>query len=381
MRRTSVGKFDKFINVVCTLLFALFAFVYVYEYQADSLTVMQHVFSKGQTHYNAFVGAIIITAVLLLLQIGVARLCRRMSVAVSFTFVPSALALILLTSFHFTVDGQWFTNGRAVMVVVMLVLYGVLMVASSATHLSEYMAECLTLPLRKLWINVGVMSMLMIMTCLLGNGDRRYHSRIHMEQCLLTCDFSGALKVAKQYDKPDSCLTMLLAYTLSRQGAMGDKLFEHRLMGKSSALLPNGKNVGFSLLAEDKFYQYLGANFLQKMSPRRYFDFLERHKMLNKVSADYLLCACLLDKDLNAFAGYIAKFYAIDGKLPKHYKEALVLYAHQHSAPRIVYGNSVMEADYQDFLNMGNSYADVRERKNMLRGTYGNTYWFYYEYE
>jgi aminoglycoside N3'-acetyltransferase len=47
----------------------------------------------------------------------------------------------------------------------------------------------------------------------------------------------------------------------------------------------------------------------------------------------------------------------------------------------VVYNNDVMEADYQDFQNLENAYENVRERKNMVRSTYGNTYWFYYEYE
>lgn len=243
------------------------------------------------------------------------------------------------------------------------------------------MAERMDSPLRSLWMNLDIMSLLMLFACLSGNGDRAYHSRIHMEQCISHSDYNGALGVAKRYDAPDSCMTMLVAYTLSKQNALGECLFEYRLAGRSAALLPDGKNVRLELLPEDRMYQYLGAWFVQRMPARKYLDFLRRHNMLNKASADYLLCACLLDKDLNAFVENIGKHYAIDKNLPKHYKEALLLYMHLNSAPKVVYGNNVMEADFQDFQNMGNTYENARERKNMVRGTYGNTYWFYYEYE
>lgn len=381
MGRRIAGKFDRFINIACVSLFALFAFVYLYEYQADLLTVVQHVLSEGQTHYDALVGAVVITAVLMLLQLGVARLCRAACLAASLTFVPSALLLTLLTSLHFMGSGTYTTHGWIVAAPLLLVLYAVLVWASSVTHFSEYMAERMDSPLRSLWMNLGIMSLLMLFVCLSGNGDRAYHSRIHMEQCISHSDYNGALGVAKRYDASDSCMTMLVAYTLSKQNALGERLFEYRLAGRSAALLPDGKNVRLELLPEDRMYQYLGAWFVQRMSAREYLDFLRRHNMLNKASADYLLCACLLDKDLNAFVENIEKHYTIDKNLPKHYKEALLLYMHLNSAPKVVYTNNVMEADFQDFQKLGSAYENARERKNMVRSTYGNTYWFYYEYE
>ena len=48
-------------RVMCTFVFTLFCFYYLYCYQADLLTVTQHILSKGQTHYNHFVGAVLIT--------------------------------------------------------------------------------------------------------------------------------------------------------------------------------------------------------------------------------------------------------------------------------------------------------------------------------
>lgn len=51
---------------VYIVLFIIFTAI-----QADLLTVTQHILSKGQTHYNHFVGAVLITILAMLMQIGV----------------------------------------------------------------------------------------------------------------------------------------------------------------------------------------------------------------------------------------------------------------------------------------------------------------------
>ena len=67
---------QKFIHIVCSVLFFLFTFSYLFFFQADVMTVTQHLASVGQTFYNPLLGAILITIVLKLLQIGVSSLVR-----------------------------------------------------------------------------------------------------------------------------------------------------------------------------------------------------------------------------------------------------------------------------------------------------------------
>lgn len=88
---------DTLKRVLCTFVFTLFSFFFLYFYQADLMTIIQHVLSEGQTHYNHFVGAVLITIVLLLIQVGVVRLFQRMRLAWAFTFVPSSLLLAMIT--------------------------------------------------------------------------------------------------------------------------------------------------------------------------------------------------------------------------------------------------------------------------------------------
>ena len=344
------------------------------------LTVMQHVFSKGQTHYDQMIGAIVITAILVLLQMGVANVCRKVRMASGFTLVPSALALAMLTDVHFMGGGAFSLGSWGWALPVLLLVYALLVWGSFKTKFSEFMAERIASPCRSLWINLAIVFLLMAMVCLSSNGDKAYHVRIHTEQCLLKGDYDAAMATIRRCDKPDSCLTMLTAYTLSRRGMLADRLFEFPLTGHSAALLPNGGSTRFEMLQDSTVFLYLGGWFVQKLSARRYFSFLQRHGMLNKAAVDYMLCSFLLDKDLDSFVDNVGKYYTINDSLPKHYKEALLLYTHLHSTPRLVYANDVMNADYQDYQKMESSFGDARERKNELRGTYGNTYWFYYQY-
>ena len=103
---------------------------------------------------------------------------------------------------------------------------------------------------------------------------------------------------------------------------------------------------------------------------------------MNKVTADYLLCGYLLDKNLDSFVREITRHYAVNDSvsLPKHYEEALLLYTHLHSTPYIIYKNDVVNADFQDFQKLENTIFNA-QHKTALRDTYGNTYWYYYMYE
>lgn len=96
---------------------------------------------------------------------------------------------------------------------------------------------------------------------------------------------------------------------------------------------------------------------------------------------DYQLNAFLLDKKIDQFVLLVQSKYNIENdSLPKHYKEALMLYTHRRLHPKVVYKNAVMEADFQDFQTLERKYSNAMERNAALRDTYGNTYWYYYLY-
>ena len=84
-------------RVLCTVAFVVFTFCYLLFYQADVMVVAQHIASGGQTHYVPWVGALLITLVLKLLQVGVNMIFALYRRTHALTYLPSMLVLAFIT--------------------------------------------------------------------------------------------------------------------------------------------------------------------------------------------------------------------------------------------------------------------------------------------
>ena len=96
----------------------------------------------------------------------------------------------------------------------------------------------------------------------------------------------------------------------------------------------------------------------------------------NKRCVDYLLCTYLLDKNLTEFIKLLPQYYVLDEQMPKHYREACVLYANLMGKP--VYKDASVEADYNDYLSLVRTNKDKSRRLSEIRDNYFGTYWYYY---
>lgn len=370
-------------RVMCTFVFTLFCFYYLYCYQADLLTVMQHVLSQGQTHYNHFVGAVLITLVVLLIQIGVVRILQRKRLAWALTFVPSALCLIMLTNIGVSPDsgmlafGVWRYIAPVLIVVFFLIVFGV-----NNSGVLDSLPRVWSNPIRELWLNLLILTILMLTICFVSNDDKYFHARIHAEQCLLDGDYDAALKTLRRYDVSDRNISMLATYALAKKGELAEHMFDYPVVGVD-AMLPNGKDIKFELYPEYQLYVYLGGRYKQTMNTRQYINFQRRINRVNKPMADYVLCAHLFDRNLDAFVADLKKYYEVNDSvtLPRHYREALTLYMHTHTAPAIIYKDNVGATDYEDYQLLERKFDNEHDKKNALRRMFGNTYWYYYDYQ
>ena len=201
---------------------------------------------------------------------------------------------------------------------------------------------------------------------------------MRIESDIISNNFRHATTVGIHASDTDSSLTMLRIWTLSEQGQLGERLFEYPLIGSSDAMLPNGTTVKLMMAPEGKLYKHLGVVFREKMNPKQYLQKLHEKHFATKAAHDWLLCAYLLDGDIDRFAQNIKRFYNIDGTLPKHYREALILYRHLRQHPLFVYHSDVMNVDYDDYMDIIRKSKTQDERRYLLRQSYGKTYWFYY---
>ena len=162
----------------------------------------------------------------------------------------------------------------------------------------------------------------------------------------------------------------------------------NRLFATKNKQLQNG----FRTVNKEKQILSEGSRLFDKENQRR-IDFnrsiTEKNELFSdfalrtrrKAACDYLLTACLLDKNLNQFALIVRKLYADIRSLPKHYREVLILYTHLRSNPIIIYKDDVLDADFKDFQELDKKFSDKNMQRNAVQQVYGNTYWYYYFFQ
>lgn len=368
---------------MCAIVFCLFIFLYIFSFQTDLLAYAQHIWSGGQTHWNGLIGASILTVVLLIIQLGIASVIRVPVNFYSLSFVPSLLMLGALTSVSPQDNGMMSVGIWAWITFILLVVYAfaVRFVKGSFSYSSASIQKSPFLS--SLLINLIIMLGMFLLVMGIGNTDAKLHYRLRVERLVDEKKYNEALSYIKKEGRDNPALTMWCAYSLSQTDRLGEELFEYNVRGGSACLLPTSSaNCGFTFTPDSNMWRHLGGIPREMITDTKDFLYsLQRHKVARKPVKHYLLSAYLLDCDLIGFAKEIQKQYnIISDTLPKHYREALVLYTHSHSQRVLTYHSSVLDADYADFLALSRKkYVSEEERKNVLRESYFGTYWYYYE--
>lgn len=365
-------------ETACAIVFCVFSFIYLFFYQDDLLTMEQHILSGGLTKYNATAGALIITVLLMLVQQGLDGATNKSIKVPALTYFPSAILLAILTDISPDVDNGYQFGKWAWLTPILTVLFCAIAYISAYTKESkEQQSE--QSALQKLWINMIVIAAYLLFICTAANNNRAFHTRMEIENLVANGQYKNALKIRSINADNDSSTTMLKAYALAKEGMLGERLFEYKPYGGSAALLPNGKSVKFMIGNKKDIFRFIAEPSVQEMSPIKYMTWMKEHGYAKKPLRDYLLCAYLLDKRIDSFIEELSKEKDVNySKLPKHYKEALILYNHIRSTPIIEYKDNVMDADYQDMIATARKCPDKTTANATTDKAYGNTYWYYY---
>lgn len=375
------------IRLMCAIVFLSFSFVWLYCFQADVLAAAQHVLSKGLTTYKPFVGAILITLVLQSLQLIVYALTRLRKRSHALTYLPSMLALAVITDVNSDVDGQYTLGPLWWILPIVIALWLLLVFVARMLQSVEPDAEPKGLFSRAMWINMLTMALLIIIVVALSNSNAVFHYRMRAEARLLSGDYEGALQMGAKSLESDADLQMIRMYALSRMGELGERLFAYPVSSHSEAMLPVEGKSKFVMYPSDSLYKFLGARPKGEMTTARYLELMQRRdSTVDHRIADYELCGLLIDKRIDDFVCQLRRYYSegdtldID-RLPRHYREAMTLYTHLRSRPVVVYHNSVMDEDWKNLQELEAQYPDLTERKGRVEEQYHDTYWYYYEYE
>ena len=368
--------------VVCALVFFAFSFSWLYFFQADVLAVAQHQLSGGKTHYNRLAGALIITLVLFIVQqvvFAITRLSRRTH---ALTYFPSMLMLGMLSSVGPQIavtksSGDWLWVAPLLLVLWIAVVW----LSKQLLPFDTDNKEPTGLFSRRVWLNMLQMLVMMLFVGFVSNTNAVYHYRTHAEKALADDCVDEALRVGHESLETDVNLTMLRMFALSQIDAVGDSLFTYAVTGSGSDLLPlKNSRSRLLIMPESKLWKHFGGRWpLSTMTVDRYLDSLAVDTTATRAYVNYRLAGQLLDGQLDSFALTLPKYYPMDAdSLPRHYREALVLYQDIRGDSAVAYQDSTMMIRLQTLRDYERQSSNKKTVQMMAEEQYRYTYWYYY---
>ena len=367
-------------EIVCGLLFSIFSFIYLFVFQRDILEAFHFSLAHGKTHFSPFGSAFVMTLTLLLLRWAINRLVGLKNQFISLTYLPSFFVLMAISDIGRDVYTQnthtfwlWMLPILVVTFIGSLIIYKrklhTLTPVSSGSKLSS--------------INTNLVFMLLccIATPIVGNTDTQFHYELQVERCLRERNLDEAMRVGGKSMEASRTLTSLRAFTLSQNGMLGEKLFTYPQYYGVDGLFFADDSLAVLRYTNDSLFDYLGA------SPRTAEGKLQfLHDICYKdegryTALDYYLSALLLDKRLESFATAISDFYDKEDSLPCHYREALLLYQKKNPQAVMMQQDSCLIQKFSDYQDRKQDLVLDAGNDNLMRREYGETYWWYYDYQ
>ena len=366
----------RIISWMCGFIFTIFSLAYLYYLQADLLAMAQHILSGGRTTYSPVWGAVLLTTALLLLRAAFGKTIAYPLRFNALYFFPSFLLIGLLTSIRPNANMQISLGINWIAIVIYLALFS--LISWIALHFPDRKNVKQNI-FAFAWTNILLLSLQAVMTAAIANTHDVYHYRLQTEHYLIEGNDTAALHVGETSLQADRCLTSMRAFALSRTGQLGNKLFEYPQYYGSKGLLPHPADTLFSFSFPQMLFQHLKAKPAPSLTnTTRFLTIIAQKPNASVSTPDYLLCALLLDKNLDTFVTTIPKYYPLNAHLPLYYKQALTLYAHLHPADSTIYYDKKEQAVLNEFINAAAAYTDPVEQANTLRKNYDKTYYWYY---
>ncbi|MCR4918362.1 MAG: DUF6057 family protein [Prevotella sp.] len=338
-------------RLTCAVCFVVLCWLWIYVFQADTMAVKQHLLSKGHTTYERHVGAVVITMALLCVQ--------------QMVYVVASRIMARMSSFD-----------------------------NTNVFFSRY-----------LWTHIIVTLALMLTIIFATGTDAAEHYADRVEMDIVRGQMTEALQHGRHSQETSPRLTMLRAYALARQGQLGDRFFTYATAGTAADLLPGryspadtarsalllltDSRTTTTIYPTDDIYRSLGAVPKTAMTADRFMQLLcskdsvrrgNTHAPLPRMARDYQLVMLLMQRRLADFALLLKQSYKLGPTLPRHYREALVMYQHMTATPRVSYRDDATETDYADYQEMRKQYPEPAERHTKRLEQFADTYWYYYDY-
>lgn len=372
----------RIISVASGLLFSAFSFVYLSIFQREMMEALHYSLAQGKTVYAPWGTAAVITAVLLILRWAINSLVGLKGPLKALSYFPVCLLLGILTDVgHGVYHGDGIADVWSWLLPLLLVLYGVL-----GWGIARFVQPWINPDLNdRIVINSNLLTLLLLclMTVCIGNTNIHFHQELQVEEALRKQDYEKARKVGEKSMDPSRNLTALRAYTLSREGTMGEYLFQYPQLYGAAGLLMGTSNDKALRLNADSLYVYLGERPALGEPAMKFFERICQEETGNYTTMDYYLSALLLEKKLDLFVKRFDELYTVRDTVPKYYRQALFLYDKLHASnakKKEEVEDTDMEELWKAYEERQNELAGERGEGNWMRRKFGDTYWWYYQY-
>jgi hypothetical protein len=380
MRNNNERRLQRVVAYTCATLFSLFSFVYIACYQAPLLEMLYNHVATGKLEYNSAVVAAVITAFLTVLAVWLNRFARFQREWTAVAYLPSSLILAFVTD----IDRFLFTGDSSIWGWVGLFILGILvyLFLSFVLHrmLFEKIKNLAMSTNKMLWRNLILLVLLFSLVGTISNGEENIKREALIASYYKKGEVENALNVGYNSLDASPQLTALRAYVMAKEGLLGEKLFEYPLTYGVKALLP-GK-VQDSPLVPDSVYTMLGAIPGENDDVITFLKGVANTDSASSAAKEYYLSALLLDKRLLEFKEslYLLNDTLDVDELPKHYREALVLYSGIDTTYVPDFTDKSIIASLDSLRDLELQHDDFLVRGNMVRQAYGRTYWWYFLY-
>ncbi len=376
---TTYKKATRMQSIVCGFLFSAFSFVYLYVFQRDVLEALHYSLAQERTRFAPLASAFIITLVLVLLGWGINVLFRLKGGLRAFSYFPSCLVLGALTDVGKTVympdrHSPWIWLLPLLLLAYAILVYVVARISGNRVGKSVN-------PVRQMNSNLLIFVACCLMTVSIGNTNRNFHHELQAERFLRERRFGEALKVGGSSLETTRTLTALRAIAMSRLGMLGEKLFEYPQYYRSEGLFFADDSLQTLRYTNDSVYYLLGV---RPYAGEDRLVFLHNicYKGTGKYTAlDYYLCALLLEKRLDTFGQAMVDLCETDESLPRYYREAILMLRESRPEYPFQVEDSTMIRRYADYRDRKGSFSSPKEEENRMRREYGDTYWWYFDYQ
>ena len=362
------------ILITLRVIFALFLFFFLSVAQGDVLCHLYRRFidALSEPAHWLLGGAVAAILILIMWLLSRTAVCRRYPLIET---IPTGFAAVLAVSLPFA---GWQH------VLVTMLYYCV--AAAMLFFCNRLLQKAYHTARRRLPLLIYGTGLLLVcfVTGLRAAATDADHYELRTAEALRRCDYAAAYRTGEISLALTPPLFAMRSYILATQGeGLPQTLCKQPIPagGSKHLLLPNDEWQRLNF-PPDSLYVRLGGTPAEGETTLQFLKRLalpaDTAHRPTPLARDYYLCALLLDRRLSDFAETYAALCPGDSvQIPRFYSEALALHSRKHDLP-FAYNDEAVEANLLDFMDMARKTGTAQEGRNLLRRSYGETFWWYY---